>query len=446
MSHNRFLFVVCFAILALAAVGLDAVARGEVAWRNAYFVPVGLLVVIGTAVALEAALIDVAVPLTAQRSLDGAVQSAKPEDVHKPENIAAIGEARRKLRNYAIGAALACLAGVLLWLLIMRAPPRVAATVLGVALVADLLWFGWDQNPQNDPSLYYPGIASLEKLQELIDREPGRVTGLHCLPPMMAQRFGLHDVRGYDAVDPEPIVNLLLQIRDPQSGVFDYAKVQWWLPPMSLADGRNPPRFKLPPALNMLNLRYIFGRGDPVTKPLFEPIVIEGDDYWVWENPNYLPRAFVPQSVKVMTESDTLKILSRPPAALDFNPRAVAFVNSGSGFAPGCKGTAAIVGENPGEVRVDVDMETPGMLVLADQWYEGWHAYLNGTPLPVLRTNYALRGVNLPKGKGQVVFRYEPAGWTRGLRLFGVAFPAVLVWSAAALWLGRRKAAPVPTV
>jgi hypothetical protein len=445
MSHNRFLFVVCFAILALAAAGLDAVTRGEVVWRTAFFVPVGLLLVIGIAVALEAVLIDAAVPLDAQRSLDGMVQRAEPDKVFSKENVAAISMARSNLRIYAIGAALSCVAGVLLWLLIMRAPRRVAAGVLGVALVADLLWFGWDQNPQTDPSLYYPGIASLETLQQLTDREPGRVTGLQCLPPLLAQRFGLRDVRGYDAVDPKTIVSLLLQLRDPQSGVFDYTKVQWWLPPM-LADGRDPPRFKLLPALNMLNLRYIIGRGEPIKKPLFEPIVIEGDDYWVCENPNALPRVYVPDSVQVMTETDTFNALTRPPAAMHFDPRTVAYVSSGPGFGPGCKGTAEIAGESPCEVRVAVNMETPGMLVLADQWYEGWNAYLDGKRLPVLRANYALRGVHLPRGIGELVFRYEPAGWSRGLRLFGIAFPVVLVWSVAAAWFVRRKAAPVPAV
>jgi hypothetical protein len=447
MSHNRFLFVASFAILALAAAGLDAVARGEVVWRKAFFVPVGLLVAIGIAVGLEAALIDAAVSPDAPRSQDGIVKPPDPKQVSSPENVKGVAIARGYLRNYAIGAALMCVVGVFLWLLIARAPGRTAARVLSVALLADLLWIGWDQNPQTDPSLYYPPVASLVKLQERIKKEPGRVTGLQCIVPMMAQRFGLHDVRGYDAVDPKRIVNLLLELRDPRSGVFDYTKLQWWLPFLSSADPANPKKFKLLPALSMLNLRYIIGR--PVEKNQqppdpFAPVVIEGDDYWVYENPYVMPRVFVPDSVAVGLESNIIAALTQEPVRRNFDPRAVAYVSSGSGFEPGCKGRASIDGETPCEVRVKVNMETPGLLVLADQWYEGWNAYLDGKPLPILRANYAFRGVNLPKGEGQVVFRYEPASWSRGLRMFGFAFPAILMWSAASVWFGRRKAAPAP--
>jgi hypothetical protein len=175
-------------------------------------------------------------------------------------------------------------------------------------------------------------------------------------------------------------------------------------------------------------------------------VAIEGDDYWVYENPYAMPRVYVPDSVAVGPESDIFAALTQGPAAHNFDPGAVAYVSSGSGFAPGCKGDAEIVGETPCEVHVKVNMETPGLLVLTDQWYEGWNAYLDGRPLPVLRANYAFRGVNLPKGKGEVVFRYEPPSWSRGLRMFGIAFPAVLVWSAVAVWFGRRKAAPAPAV
>ena len=43
MSHNRLVFGASFAILALAATGLEALRRGEFAWRQWFWVPLGLL-------------------------------------------------------------------------------------------------------------------------------------------------------------------------------------------------------------------------------------------------------------------------------------------------------------------------------------------------------------------------------------------------------------------
>jgi hypothetical protein len=433
MSHNRFLFVVVFAVLALAAAGLDAVANGEVVWRRAFFAPLALLAAIGLGCVLEAVMIDVVVPLDATHNAGGITAS--------DSNPAAIAVARTLLRNYAIEAALTCAAAGLLWLLIVRATPRVAVPLLGVALLADLLWFGRGQNPQNDPALYFPAIPSLERLEQLTETAPGRVTGLTCLPPMMAQRFWLQDVRGYDAVDPARIVNLLLAVREPKSGVLGYARTQWWMPAFLQTPAGE---LKLFPAVNMLNLRYLIGRGNSPPDARFKPIVVNGDDYWVFENRDALPRVYVPPSVEAHGEKRIFQTITQAPAAFEFNPRAVAYVEDRIDLHGECKGSAEIVSETPCEIRVDANMETAGLLVLADQWYDGWKAYLDGAPLPVLKVNYALRGVRLPAGHGEVVFRYEPAGWSRGVKAFGFALPAVAAWSLAVAWFGRRRVATVP--
>ena len=43
-----------------------------------------------------------------------------------------------------------------------------------------------------------------------------------------------------------------------------------------------------------------------------------------------------------------------------------------------CNGTAAITAEIPGQVMIRVETDGPGLLVLADGWYEGWEAEVNG--------------------------------------------------------------------
>jgi hypothetical protein len=290
-------------------------------------------------------------------------------------------------------------------------------------------------------------------LDELAQKPPGRILGMDCLPPLVPMAYGFHDLRGYDAVDPARIVGLLSQVRDHnQVDSVPYAMTQWYVPGFG---GGPDGKARVLPALSMLNLRYLIARG-PTYKEF--PATLVGNDYWVYENKEVMPRVYVPSSVEVRSDKEVMSILGGrveamiggkkqvgfAQSAFDFDPRKTAYVPTDPGLpAAESRGTAEIVSENPGEIRVSADMQTPGLLVLADQFCDGWHAYVNDRQYPVLSVNYAIRGVPLPAGHHEVVFRYEPAGWYRGLGLAGLAAVAVAGWAVALSWLGwRRRAAP----
>jgi hypothetical protein len=506
MSHNRFLFVQCFATLAVAAAGLDAVLRREVSWRVGYLVPA-----VCVALFLEWCLLSDAygdyklaraiseedfalrclaytalvallfggfwlllrslpehrrsgflIPVfvlawlggwCAWRAVD--VERVVPDALVRQGKVLfkpteeGLRDCRANFRRYCVVSAAACAAGIGLWTLVFapRAPRGLVAGALGALMVADLLWFARDQNPQFDPALYYPRLAPLDKLAHA---PPGRVIGHNCLPPLLPQLYGLRDVRGYDAVDPERIVRLILGMRDERSQIFDYALTQAvtlkfliWGP-----NSQKAGTVRVLPALSMLNVRYVIGRGAPPVqgdppRPVFAPLLIHEDDYWVYENPEALPRVYVPSHVEVVSPKQpdgVLKCMLAGEAVYAFDPRAVAYVTTDPQLPADCRGTAELVAETPREVRVAVDMQTPGLLVLADQWYQGWNAYLDGKPVPVLVANYALRGVPLPAGRGTVVFRYEPTGWGHGMILFWFAAASLASWVIAATWLGRQRA------
>jgi len=60
------------------------------------------------------------------------------------------------------------------------------------------------------------------------------------------------------------------------------------------------------------------------------------------------------------------------------------------------------------EVRVRAMAQQAGLLVLTDLYYPGWVATVDGAPAEILRVNHVLRGVLLPPGEHEVVFRYAP--------------------------------------
>jgi hypothetical protein len=98
------------------------------------------------------------------------------------------------------------------------------------------------------------------------------------------------------------------------------------------------------------------------------------------------------------------------------------------------------------EVSLEATLATEGYLVLADTFYPGWTAALDGVAVPVRRADVLFRAVKVPEGRHEVAFRYAAAPFHRGLLLCLAGLLvgcAVLVvpWTrtSAERWaLGRR--------
>lgn len=414
MSHNRYVFLTSFSILALAVLGFDNLWR-RVVWRRwQCLAPMLLLCGLGAWFASRAD--ELPEPLASQllaavnngREIGGVRDAAcvlRIQRNYVATNVVAAGLA---------AAALACWT----WLLLRRRGTPTLAAALGGLLVVELLWFAVGRSAQCDPAMYYPPIPAL--VQAAHD-DPGRFIAFNCFPANLGQTHGLFDVRGYDGVDPLRYVQLLVQTADPRSSTLPYALVQWLLPRVEVTP---PDQLRLSPILDMLGVRYVVFRGPipPGITPAYQ-----SPDYWVMRNRRALHRVFVPRRVEVIADAaERLRRLAAP----DFNPLQVAVVETPVDLPENCHGEASIVERFPADVTVRVDMFTPGLVVLAAAWDPGWKAFLDGVPAPLLCTNHALRGVVVPMGRHSVAFRYEPDSLRRGGL---VALLAASLWFA---WLG----------
>ena len=71
----------------------------------------------------------------------------------------------------------------------------------------------------------------------------------------------------------------------------------------------------------------------------------------------------------------------------------------------------------PRTVTIGAQTDRPRMLATADPYFPGWRASIDSQSAPVVRINYAFRGVVVPAGKHTVVFRYEPWRIYRGMAI-----------------------------
>jgi hypothetical protein len=420
LHHTRWSFATGFAVLVLASIGTDWLIRGG---RR----PAVLVIAAGViCIALGAALAWQAV--TPPRWLrqvyadaESRLASGRPDATFRdPDDIA---RSRAVMRGYFAWSATTAFVAAGAWVIIGLRPRghmRRRALILPVVAAGELAITFWGHNAQSDRSLYYPQVPALAAIAS---QAPGRVCGVDCLPANLAQAAGLYDIRGYDAQDPAGYVELLERFRaaDSPAGAA-YARVQWFVPQWGS------------PLARMLGLRYWIARGDP--PPGVTPS-IRSRDYWVIVDPRAMPRAFVPRRIEIVEDDrQRLELLARP----DFDPAAVGYLESRLPVPTGSEagsGEASITEDLPGRVVVQGDLQSAGLLVLADRWDAGWVARSGDRALPVLRVNHVLRGVLLPAGRSVVAFSYEPASFRSGVFLAVCAAVACGAWMVAAA-VGRR--------
>jgi uncharacterized membrane protein YfhO len=116
-------------------------------------------------------------------------------------------------------------------------------------------------------------------------------------------------------------------------------------------------------------------------------------------------------------------------AAPGFDPRETAYIEQPLSLVGGGRGTAEILNETPNRITLQVAMDSPGLLVLADRWDPGWQARLDGKAVPILRADHALRGVVVPAGKATLEFSYRPTSMLLGFKLAAAGFVVLCLWA-----------------
>ncbi|MET0624954.1 MAG: YfhO family protein [Pyrinomonadaceae bacterium] len=158
----------------------------------------------------------------------------------------------------------------------------------------------------------------------------------------------------------------------------------------------------------------------------------------VYENARALPRAWLAADAQALDEEATLGVIrkGRLPDGSRWEPLRTVLVEMSveadvesalsSGGTSG--GSAEVFRYEPNRVDVRTKAAAPSVLVVAENFYPGWRAYLDGRRVDMLRVNYAQRGVLVPAGEHEVSFRYRPASFYAGLALSLLAALALLLW------------------
>jgi hypothetical protein len=226
--------------------------------------------------------------------------------------------------------------------------------------------------------------------------------------------------------------------------------------------------------LGMMNVAYLL---DPA--PGLGEVAYRSPEGYVYRNPYLLPRAYVVYQSQVVAGPDqALAALCAP----GFDPARAVILEQpqtpdGSPLSPADEGvygapplregvygasplregvygapplregvygapplqvapyTVTVLPSPPNQVTIRAVLPQPGYLVLADTFYPGWQAFVDGLPVEIWRANYAFRAVSLNEGVHDVHWVYRPRSFTLGW----ICSASALAAAAAAMLSACRR-------
>jgi hypothetical protein len=175
--------------------------------------------------------------------------------------------------------------------------------------------------------------------------------------------------------------------------------------------------------LNMLNTKYII-------------VPMQNNQPAAQQNPGALGNAWFVNEIKWVANADeemaslnAANIGDTAQVANAFNAATTAIVRNTykdklTGFTPGKDSAASIKLTKYGlsDLSFKSKNSVAGFAVFSDIWYPGdWKAFIDGKETPIIRTNYVLRGLQIPAGEHTIEFKFESASFEQGTAMATVS-------------------------
>jgi len=90
-------------------------------------------------------------------------------------------------------------------------------------------------------------------------------------------------------------------------------------------------------------------------------------------------------------------------------------------------------------IRIEVTTSRPGVVVLSEASYPGWHVTVNGKPSNIIRLNYLFQGVEVASGRQQIQFEYQPPFFQLYLFISFITFLVIMLSFFFCHSLKRRR-------
>jgi hypothetical protein len=205
-------------------------------------------------------------------------------------------------------------------------------------------------------------------------------------------------------------------------------------PPASWRHTKNPEPIKITSlGIKRLEKYYPPPLSDEVKKDsvLYQKVA-ETKTLNVYENRNVLPRAF---SVSELMPAKGLDEIKKKLDMMEINPPEQAIVLENDlkeiGQKVFTKGDVRIEQYKAEEILLKVDFPEKGFLVLSEQFYPGWKAYIDGKETKIYETDGVLRGIVVHGGSHTIRFKYLPLRLFALFALSGIILAVFIIYACS---------------
>ncbi len=179
--------------------------------------------------------------------------------------------------------------------------------------------------------------------------------------------------------------------------------------------------------LNMLNTKYVVVPTKEQTVPI--------------ENPQANGNAWFIKHIKTVANADSeivglYNVNTKREAIIQQKNKALATV----GDSYSNDGKITLQSYKPNDLVYETEAKDKGFAVFSEIYYpKGWNAYIDGKLTPHTCVDYVLRGMEIPAGKHQVEFKFEPAIYKTGNTIALIGSILLLLSVAAGLYMAAKK-------
>lgn len=185
--------------------------------------------------------------------------------------------------------------------------------------------------------------------------------------------------------------------------------------------------------LNMLNTKYFIVNNPETNTPI------------VQINPDALGNVWFVQNWKIVANADAeIGLLdsmnTKTTAAIDQR-----YADEIKGLEENVVDSTAKIslkadGYSPKELKYTTNSTKDRLAVFSEIYYPaGWNAYIDGKLTPHVRLNYVLRGMKIPAGKHDIVFKFEPKVFIEGEQIALAGSLALFLVVAGVAFMEFRK-------
>lgn len=195
--------------------------------------------------------------------------------------------------------------------------------------------------------------------------------------------------------------------------------------------------------LGMEGVQYILSPGEIVSDPDDLQLVwkkyneMSRSIYSIYENKQFVERI---HPIKELRGELSLQQMQQDLLDSNFSPKDTAYIldfNSSQSFSD--KVSITDIKEEQQNINFSTTSNQDAFIVIADSYYPGWHARIDGNENTILNVNINSRGLLIPSGRHKIKMYYDPLSYKLGKTISFLTLLALLAVCVAPMIIKYRK-------